>query len=152
MSITEAANGAPRTQGDEEAAMAEKRLLQNLAKTPGSHHCMHIRVQKVSANRKYFSMKLSKHAPFPLNTFDFTAVWKGGTISIHTDTVRWILGNIPSCTTEMKFALDTIISKCWIWVWKRKDRHDSVFPLTSILKLVILKKVWFFKKHSPNTF
>lgn len=32
MSIIEAANGAPRTQADEKATMAEKRLLQNLAK------------------------------------------------------------------------------------------------------------------------
>lgn len=57
-------------------------------------------------------MKLSKLAPFPLNTSDFTTAWRGGTTSMHTNIVRWTLGSYHP--VQLKFVSDAVISKCWV--------------------------------------
>lgn len=111
--------------------MAENRLLQNLAKTPGSHCCIYIDPESVN-KWQIISAKLNKLPCFPLNTSDYATACMGGTTSKHTETVSWTLGSLPSCTVDLKFASDAIISKCWVWFWNRKGGYDSFPPPSNI--------------------
>lgn len=146
MSIIEAANSTPRIQGDEEGYKSWDQTAAKLSKNSRFPPLYTHKGAESVSKQQMLSMKLSKLAPFPLNTSDYATAWRGGTTSMRTDVVRWTLGSLPSWTMELKFASDTTISMCWVWVWKRKDRYDSFLPLTNPLKLVILKKNLLFLK------